>query len=107
MISSLGISAILPIYRVTSSDNEFIDDWHTGNPVITLRFRIVLPLAALTQAVAISERPKPVDLELAFVVDASGSIDETKNHSSFALAILTKMFTEIAAAPDTAIEALR
>jgi len=38
--------------------------------------RALILLAALTNAVAASERPTPVDLELAFVVDASGSIDE-------------------------------
>ena len=68
---------------------------------------IVGALAALTNAVAASERLTPVDLELAFVVDASGSIDEAENHSSFASAISKKMFTEIAAAPETTIEALR
>jgi len=67
---------------------------------------IVGALAALTNAVAASERLTPVDLELAFVVDASGSI-EAENQSSFALAILKKMFTEIGAAPETTIEALR
>jgi len=68
---------------------------------------IVGALAALTNAVAASERLTPVDLELAFVVDASGSIDEAENHNSFASAILKKMFTEIAATPETTIEALR
>ena len=72
----------------------------------TRSFCFNLALAALTNAVAASERLTPVGLELAFVVDASGSI-EAENQSSFALAILKKMFTEIAAAPETTIEALR
>ena len=68
---------------------------------------IVGALTSLTNAVAASERLTPVDLELAFVVVASGSIYEAENQSSFASAILKKIFTKIAAAPETAIEALR
>jgi hypothetical protein len=73
----------------------------------TRSFCFNLALAALTNAVATSERLTPVDLELAFVVVASGSIYEAENQSSFASAILKKIFTKIAAAPETTIEALR
>ena len=73
----------------------------------TRSFCFNLALAALTSAVATSERLTPVDLELAFVVVASGSIYEAENQSSFASAILKKIFTKIAAAPETTIEALR
>ena len=73
----------------------------------TRSFCFNLALAALTNAVAASERLTPVGLELAFIVNASGSIYEAENQSSFALAILKKMFKEIAAAPETTIEALR
>ncbi len=40
--------------------------------------RALILLAALTGVAAASERSIPVDLELAFVVDASGSIDEAE-----------------------------
>lgn len=40
--------------------------------------RVLILLATLSSVVAASERSIPVDLELAFVVDASGSIDEAE-----------------------------